>query len=393
MSNVVIIEKFLPTSFDDIKKIKEGLKKVKDEWLKVKEGKRGQQTKYIDWDTVRQIIDSATDGITYWDFGIKQQWKEEVYAFNKHTQQWYFDGYVYHVKAYIFIPGLGYREQFGKKVAVGGKDNQDSAYQAAASSALSKCAALFGVGEDLYSSVKIDGEEEEKYYQEMQQNPNYQFGGYPYQQQQQPFTNQQNNYPHQENQFNQFNQGVYPFPQQQQQGSNQQEWNQIMQASQQASQAVQNGSINSNLPFNNADDQEFAPEYSSYQAQIQGEAKIQPFQAQPAQYGAPVINENVSEDVNHSSHLVNHSSTNDASQIEGATKEQETANQLNEWQKNGVDQELRRFANHKIRLNVTDDNQMIVYLRDFFKDEKADMNYLKPDNLKEFNDYLETITV
>ncbi len=173
-----IIEKYLP-SLEDVSKIREKLKECKSEWLQKKEASGGKPaTEYMGVNTVRQIIDNAVQGITYWDHGIKHQWREEVHKYDKSQRVWNFDGYVYHVLAYIMIPGLGRREQFGAKVAVGGKDNQDSAYKAAASNALVKAAALFGVGEAIYSKIKIE-DEEQQMYEQIQQNPQYQIGQQP----------------------------------------------------------------------------------------------------------------------------------------------------------------------------------------------------------------------
>jgi hypothetical protein len=151
--------------FSQVKRL---LKTCKDEWLESKPGAKGG--KFLGVNTVRQILDHAVDGITYWDFGITQQWKEEVYRQNKSNNQWELDGYVYHVRGYLYIPGVGHREQYGCKIAIGGKDNQDSAYKAAASNCLVKCSSMFGVGEDVYSKIKVEMEEEEKYEDLYKQN-------------------------------------------------------------------------------------------------------------------------------------------------------------------------------------------------------------------------------
>lgn len=151
------------------------LKDCKDEWLETKPGRGGG--KYLGVNTIRQILDAAAG---YWDFKIEEQWKEEVHRFDKNSNAWVFDGYVFHIKGSIHIPLLGTRSQFGSKVAVGGKDNQDSAYKAAASNCLNKCASLFGVGESVYSKVQVNMEDQNQYNQ-MQQNPNYAFGQQPQQ--------------------------------------------------------------------------------------------------------------------------------------------------------------------------------------------------------------------
>lgn len=198
-----VIEKFIP-DLEQVKIIRERLKECKDEWLETKPGKGNN--KYIGVKTVTQILDYATDGFTYWDFEPVEQWRQEVYKWDKNTGAWAFDGYVYHVRGYLFIPGLGQRSQYGCKVAIGGKDNQDSAYKSATSNCLNKCASMFGVGSSVYDTIKIETEEND--YNNLTQNPNYQVGQNPNGQM------QQNN--------------VYQYPQQQQQqwGQQQQQWGQ-----------------------------------------------------------------------------------------------------------------------------------------------------------------------
>lgn len=161
-----------------LKKVKEKLKECKDEWLE--KNAKGKPSLGV-W-TVQQILDNATEGVTTWDFIIEEQWREEVSKFNKNSGTWMFDGFVYHVRGYLHIEGLGRRTQYGSKVAIGGKDNQNSSYKAAASDCLKKCASLFGVGSSIYSRIKIETEDA---YNQTQQDNAYQM------QQQQQQTMQQ----------------------------------------------------------------------------------------------------------------------------------------------------------------------------------------------------------
>lgn len=147
--------------------VKKALKNCKDEWLETKPGNKGG--KFLGVNTVRQILDHAVEGVTYWDFGITKEWKEEVHKFDKNKNAWEFDGYVYHVRGYLMIAGIGHREQYGCKIAIGGKDNQDSAYKAAASNCLVKCSSMFGVGEEIYSKIKIETDDEKDYHDLQQQ--------------------------------------------------------------------------------------------------------------------------------------------------------------------------------------------------------------------------------
>src|SRR5690625_3815324 len=130
------MEMFFPKTFEDIDTVKARLRECKDEWLEKKPG-QGNIT-YMSHNTMRQILDNAVRGITYWQFTVLEQWREEIFAFNKHTNSYYFDGYVYHVKGSMVIPGIGRREQYGSKPGIGGKSNQDSAYKAAASNCFTK---------------------------------------------------------------------------------------------------------------------------------------------------------------------------------------------------------------------------------------------------------------
>lgn len=343
-----VIEKFLPADFEAVKTMKKNLRQCKDEWLEVKPGRGGGT--YMGHNTMRQILEHAVDGITYWDFEPVEQWKEEVYALNKNTGAWYFDGYVYHVKAYMFIPGIGHRSQYGCKVAVGGKDNQDSAYKAATSNAFTKCAAMFGVGEEIYTKVKVDvGQEEDQSYSNIQADPNYSVG--------QPDLHQQN---------------------QQQNWSQQNNWNQnpqqtmnTQQAMQQADYAVQNNTFEApfeNVPNNGAQQQNFqATEHPAAQQQ----------NVQAVEYGAPVTQD-----------------TTPAQKTQSTPTTQPEVQGTNPWQEQGVIIELQRYAAHKGRLAIQDDNdmKMISFLRDFFNDGNANTSYLTPENIKGFNDHLEKIS-
>jgi hypothetical protein len=328
-------EEYVP-SREETKIIREKLKDCKQEWLESKQGKRGQGTvNYIGWNTVRQIIDAAVDGLTYWDFGIIDQWRQEINDGKTGNMV----GWVYQVKAYIYIPGLGRREQFGKKIAIGGVNNQDSAFQAAASNALSKCASLFGVGEKIYAKIKIETEDNNSY-----GNSNYT------DQQQAPYNQQQWGQP-QEN-WNQ-------------QQPNDPNWNSVFhQVDQQMSQG------NVQTPFDPT------PQAVPNQFQAMPQPTAQPQNMPNSQYGAPV---NAGGGMNAS-----------AATQQATTNPQN--NVLNPWQEKGVQNELLRYRKQKERLKVNNDDQMIPYLRDYFKSENASLNNLTPDNLKSFNDYLDKVS-
>jgi len=402
------IEKYLP-DFDQIKKIKEKLRACKDEWLE--EDEKGR--KVLGHNTVRQIIENAVDGATYWDFDIDHQWREEVYKYDKKTGTWSFDGYVYHVRGSLFIAGIGQRTQYGCKVAIGGKDNQNSAYKAAASDCFKKCASLFGIGEEIYSKIKIDTDDE---YTQLQADPNYmmipqqqswdQQPGYgPFMQQQsyqgqlaygypqgngwgQPIYDQQPVYqqPQQQiywaGQANPVASNVVQFPQQQ--------------ASQQQANWVEDINKQANGTFTMTDDQfpfnpynEGTPEHdqwnrahlpqqqesasqqaNNYVAQPTAQAEPASFTAQPQEFGAPI-------------------------NVQAPTTVQQEQSQPQpsaipaEWDQN----ELMKVHQHRARLGIQTDEQMNHYIRDFLKSDTATMKDLTPDKLKSFNEYLSKIAV
>lgn len=53
----------------------------------------------------------------------------------------------------LTVPGLGFREQYGSKIIIGGATEQEHATKAAATDALKKCASLFGIGLQLYGDA------------------------------------------------------------------------------------------------------------------------------------------------------------------------------------------------------------------------------------------------
>jgi hypothetical protein len=385
------IEKYLP-DLKDIPSIKAKLKTCKDEWLETKPGRGNSgNNKYLGVNTVRQILDHAVEGVTYWDFGVTHQWREEVYKFEKNQNAWVFDGYVYHVRGYLFIPGLGHREQYGCKVAVGGKDNQDSAYKAATANCLVKCSSLFGVGEEIYSKIKIEMDDDQQY-QQMQNDPNYYVGNQPPQNWNQQGGYQQNWNQQQPQQT--WGQHGNQMPQQWQQNWNQQQnltpeqqWYQ--QQEQQISINNYNwtpGAPNSNntqlhedqYPFNphepgtpeaaawdarNMANQQPQAQEQQFTAQPQGQAQPQGYQAQGVQYGAPV---------------------QQPKQAEQPQVQQPSAIPA-QWDPN----EMQRIHAHRARLKLDKEEMLAPYIRDYLKNEQATLRDITPENLKGFNDYLD----
>lgn len=61
----------------------------------------------------------------------------------------------------LTVPGLGVKEQYGSKVLIGGATEQESAFKAASTDALKKCASLFGIGLELYGEDEFNFDLEE----------------------------------------------------------------------------------------------------------------------------------------------------------------------------------------------------------------------------------------
>ncbi|WP_192043676.1 hypothetical protein [Paenibacillus rhizovicinus] len=411
------IEKYLP-DFEQIKKIKETLKKCKDEWLE----KDPKGKPVLGHNTMRQIIDHAVEGVSYWDFGIEREWREEVYKHDKVSNSYQFDGYVYHVKGWLYIAGVGQREQYGCKIAIGGKDNQNSAYKAAASDAFKKAASLFSVGEEIYSKIKVEMDDEQQY-QQMMGDPNYQFQQAPqYQQQPAPYPNGQQqqwspatdptwtpqpqwqaqpqaydmNPGYQQPQQQQAFGNVYQYPTgqqlpvQQQQGGWPQDVNQEAngnfdatnpnsypfnphnEGTPEAAEWDRVNMPNQQQPVNGQPQEQAFMAQPQGAAQPQGQAQPQGYAAQPQSYGAPV--------------QAQQPMTPASAQEQQAT--QPSAVPI-EWNQS----ELMRMHEHRGRLNIQSEEQMNSYIRDYLKNSEASMKDITPENLKGLNDYLMNIAV
>lgn len=403
-----------------LKTVKDKLKECKDEWLE----RNAKNQPALGVLTVQQILDNAVQGVTTWDFRIEEQWREEVSKFNKQSGQWIFDGYVYHVRGHLSIDGIGTRTQYGSKVAIGGKDNQNSSYKAAASDCLKKCASLFGVGASIYSKIKIETEEDQ-WAQQNQQNASYDYNQQQIQNQQQHnqqqvaqqqpqqvtlpngdvqqgeyiWSQQQQNWIHQ-TQYQVQNGGQYPSAGLTQEQRNNwteevmrqydpQGYNQMMTEQQrqtyemnktieEADKAVVNGGVN--FPFENvpakqetAQPQQQEAQPQNFQAQPQAEAQQQQYQAKDVTtVGAPVVNKE--EPKKENDPLANVQADNPWGTPENVA-------------------ELGIFQQHKERLSVKNDADLLPHVREYFKDASAGINSITPETLKGFNAYLQNIAV
>lgn len=405
-----------------LKVVKDKLKECKQEWLE--KNVKGQPALGVL--TVQQILDNAVEGVTTWSFVIDKEWREEVMKFNKNGGQWSFDGYVYHVRGTLVIDGIGSRMQYGSKVAVGGKDNQNSSYKAAASDCLKKCASLFGVGSSIYSKIKVESDEQDNSYNNY--NEQQQWGAQQQQaqqpQQQQMYVN--NDGFHQQGEYIWYNNAwvhqneYYAMKQQQQQvQANQggqyastglteqqqadwytqtmqthdpqgyqqmvqnagaprvdQEQQQMTQAMQVADNAVASGSTD--YPFENVPPKTEEVKQQDFQAtpqaeaQAQAEVKQQDFKA--VQYGAPVDPKE--------------------QQPEQAKEQKDPLEHVkadNPWDTPEMIAELNVFKQHKERLAITQDSLLLPHVREYFKDETATIASITPDTLIGFNAHLQNI--
>lgn len=389
-----------------LKSVKEKLKECKNEWLE--KNPKGQPALGVS--TVQQILDYATDCVTTWNFSVEEQWREEVMKLPKGASQWVFDGYVYHVRGTLHIEGLGSRTQYGSKIAIGGKDNQNSSYKSAASDCLKKCASLFGVGSSIYSKIKVETEEDQ-WQQQNQQNASIAYNQQQTQQQQQTtlpngdiqqgeyiWSQQQQNWIHQ-TQYLVQNGGQYPSAglteqqrvdwsqevmrqydpkaynhMQQQQQYQQPQVDPIQQIVAEADQAVASGAID--FPFENVPAKQETVQ-QDFQAQPQAEAQPQAsatqqnFQAveNVAPVGAPVQEPKQEKDP------LAHIEAN------------------NPWNTPENQAEIQVFAGHKQRLSIGNDSELLPHVREYFKDGSATIASVTPETLKGFNAYLQNIQV
>lgn len=151
----------------------------------------------------------------------------------------------------------------------------------------------------------------------------------------------------------------------------------IEEAIQYANQAVKQGV---DIPFKEAPQ---AQQKESFEAQANQEAvpnqeaSVQNFEA--VQYGAPI--EEKKEE-----------SKEEKKETKPTEKKVEEEIKVdNPWNTPEVMQAIQLFKEHKQRLNINKDNELLPHIRDYFQDEKASLSYITPQNLPDFNLYLTNI--
>lgn len=154
---------------DEKRQLQKRLKEaVSNEYAKKKKGMGGKEVTYLGSETLIQVLNEVVPG--GWSFEIVERFREEMYIKpDKHKNQFEFAGYSYSVHGRLTIDGLGTRDQFGAKEGQGNKGVDTNAYKAATSSALVKCAALFDIGRDIYTSENEQYKAPEEEYAQQQQ--------------------------------------------------------------------------------------------------------------------------------------------------------------------------------------------------------------------------------
>lgn len=158
----------------DLEKAKKTLsKKLEKSWIKQRT--QGRTTlSYIGGHTVIHLLNHAFN--YQWSFEIvkeeiAQSEPKPIYVYENRQRVLKTDNQgnpvkepqppVAKVLGRLTVPGLGVKEQFGSKILVGGASEQESAFKAASTDALKKCASLFGIGLELYGEEEYDFEDEQ----------------------------------------------------------------------------------------------------------------------------------------------------------------------------------------------------------------------------------------
>lgn len=406
-------------TLEQLRTLKNRLRVMDQAWVesKTKMGGGGGTQNYISVDTAIQILEYATYGITTWDYVVHEQFQTE--AHKKNNGQFAFDGAIANVRASLTIHGLGTRTQYGRDVLTGGANQQAKAYQAATSNALSKCASMFGVGEKLYvdsqkqifvdfahnetvnnaelladyertsigigmgirSSGVVDLESEEEIARAFNM-PSPSQVQQPQEQVQQPQQPQQQ--PQQ--------QGSFGPPQ----GTSQQD--NFAQPNNQQQNGFQAQTFDEQFMPNN-----FNQMPDNEQVQTQGNMWNPPTQQDEqfmnnnsVPFGAPQTPPQTSQDnapinVNQAMHQggAEIQTNMQATQVQQPTNEVPTGS--NEQQQFVA--QINIYNQQKARIGAKSDDDMLMYMRDYFKDENATTQNLNMETIVGFNAYLENIQV
>lgn len=97
----------------------------------------------------KDIVRSAPKPKVEWVKGVRTVVKDENGNIVMEQQPPYVE-----VLGRLTVPGLGFREQYGSKIIIGGATEQEHATKSATTDALKKCASLFGIGLELYGEAE-----------------------------------------------------------------------------------------------------------------------------------------------------------------------------------------------------------------------------------------------
>lgn len=136
----------LAWELDEAKKTLNG--KLNSNWVKTRQ--QGNTTlSYIGGHTVIRLLNKAFN--YQWSFEIvSEEVVKSLPKYDKYKKTEVAQPPVAKVLGRLTVPGLGVKEQYGSKVLIGGATEQESAFKAASTDAMKKCASLFGIGLDLY---------------------------------------------------------------------------------------------------------------------------------------------------------------------------------------------------------------------------------------------------
>jgi hypothetical protein len=157
---MLMVETNVNYNLDDAKKVIEA--KLNPQWIKQRQ-QGGATLSYIGGHTVIRLLNKAFN--YQWSFEVlSEEVKESLpkpafdgWGKNRKpvmnpdgTQKMEPQPPVAKVLGRLTVPGLGYKDQWGSKVLIGGATEQESAFKSASTDALKKCASLFGIGLELY---------------------------------------------------------------------------------------------------------------------------------------------------------------------------------------------------------------------------------------------------
>ncbi|MGF0347763.1 Rad52/Rad22 family DNA repair protein [Rhodococcus sp. IEGM1300] len=349
---------------------------VSREHAKKKKGLGGKQVSYLKSETVTQVLNEIVPG--GWSFEVVERFREEMYIKpNKEVNQFEFGGYTYHVHGRLTIDGLGSRDQFGAKPAVGNKDSDSNGYKAASSSAMVKCAAMFDIGRDIYTP------ENEKYQEtqpqmesQWQQEPQQTYNNVVQMPQQQYDTYAQQGFPQQQMQG-------YIDPNQYQQPQQQMNYYVDPNTQPQPQQDMNYGHTQQQVPF---------PEQAPFNQAPQGFPMPAQEVAPPA---TPEQRDALPEAFWNPADNLLHSQTQapvDLPFENVPAPQQESKGVFDEkYISKEAPNLIQEFTHHRQRLGLMDDVSLNPVLRDHFKDANAGIHSVTNETIGALVEYLRTI--